>query len=65
MWPEMKLTTSILLFCGYSQSSGCGILSEWGCLMEVNEEKIDNMVLALLYLTTFEETQAGIGTVRT
>src|SRR5580704_10684356 len=26
-----------------------------GCRMDVNEEKIDDMVLALLYLTTFED----------
>jgi hypothetical protein len=31
------------------------MLSAWGCRMEVNEEKIDDMVLALLYLTTFED----------
>ena len=30
------------------------MLSAWGCRMEVNEDKIDDMVLALLYLTTFE-----------
>jgi Domain of unknown function (DUF6429) len=35
--------------------SGCGILSAWGCLMEVDEEKVDDMVLALLYLTTFQD----------
>jgi hypothetical protein len=29
------------------------MLSLWGCRMDVNEEKIDEMVLALLYLTTF------------
>ena len=26
-----------------------------GCLTEVDEEKVDDMVLALLYLTTFED----------
>src|SRR6266481_1035064 len=26
-----------------------------GCLMDVDEEKVDDMVLALLYLTTFED----------
>jgi len=36
-------------------SSCCGILSAWGCIMEVDEEKVDDMVLALLYLTTFED----------
>jgi Domain of unknown function (DUF6429) len=36
-------------------SSDCGILSGWGCLMEVDKEKVDDMVLALLYLTTFED----------
>ena len=30
------------------------MLSAWGCRMEVDEEKIDDIVLALLYLTTFE-----------
>jgi Domain of unknown function (DUF6429) len=37
------------------QSSDCGMLSAWGCRMDVNEEKIDDMVLALLYLTTFQD----------
>lgn len=32
--------------------ASCGV---WGCLMGVNEEKVDDMVLALLYLTTFED----------
>jgi hypothetical protein len=31
------------------------MLSAWGCRMEVNKDKIDDMVLALLYLTTFED----------
>jgi hypothetical protein len=56
MWPGMKpgilirFSRSLLL-----QSSDCGILSAWGCLMEIDEEKVDDMVLALLYLTTFED----------
>jgi hypothetical protein len=31
------------------------MLAAWGCRMDVNEKKIDDMVLALLYLTTFED----------
>jgi hypothetical protein len=31
------------------------MISGRGCLMEVNEEKVDDMVLALLYLTTFND----------
>jgi hypothetical protein len=42
-------------FAVIPESPDYGILSAWGCLMEVDEEKIDEMVLALLYLTTFED----------
>src|ERR1700674_485421 len=52
---QSRQPQSKFLFRDYSQRSGCGILSIWGCLMEVNEEKVDDMVLALLYLTTFED----------
>ena len=31
------------------------MLAALGCRMDVNEKKIDDMVLALLYLTTFED----------
>ena len=40
---------------GINSQQSCGMLSLWGCRMDVNEEKIDDMVLALLYLTTFED----------
>lgn len=39
------------------QGLRCGVLSAWGCLMAVDEEKVDDMVLALLYLTTFEASR--------
>ncbi len=58
MWPNAvrggakNLNASLR---AYSQRSGCGILSVRGCLMDVDEGKVDDMVLALLYLTTFED----------
>ena len=31
------------------------LCQRWGYLMEIDEEKVDDMVLGLLYLTTFED----------
>jgi Domain of unknown function (DUF6429) len=44
-----------LHFRAYSLRSVCGILSVWRCRMDIDEDKVDDMVLALLYLTTFED----------
>ena len=57
MWPGVKPTTSIRI----SLSRLFPVFRLWhpvrygGCLMGVNDEKVDDMVLALLYLTTFED----------
>jgi hypothetical protein len=48
---------SQITFCAFSLRSVCGILSAWRCRMDIDEEKVDDMVLALLYLTTFEDKQ--------
>jgi hypothetical protein len=54
MWPGIKSRTLIrFFFCGYSTVRIVAFSQDGGCLMEVDEEKVDDMILALLYLTTF------------
>ncbi len=58
MWPKSNwggIENLNISLRAYSQRLSYGILLLRGCLMDVDEDKVDDMVLALLYLTMFED----------